>query len=413
MTMAPPALTPADLFQRILLPEHRPNPYPLWAELRDQPVARTDQGVYLVSSHRFITQLLRDPRISADRLTQHTAKRHTRLTGEDGKPVSSSLLQQDPPAHDDLRRQVMHQFVPRITGMRPHIESLVAGLLDARAAEAPGQLDVVADLAYPLPVAIICELLGVPAQDEPIFREFARKLTRGLDPVEALSQQELAELLTTRRELRDYLIGLIRQRHARPGNDLLSGLMTGGDGQPPMAVADLISTLGLLLIAGHETTVNLIANGTLALLRHPEALARLRDDPHYAAPLVEEVLRYDPPVQMTSRSTLAPIALGPVTVPAGSRVTLLLAAGNRDPHQYADPETFRPERPEGAHISFGSGLHYCVGAALARMEAQVALTAIARRLQNPSLVTDPPPYRDNAILRGPESLPVAYERLTG
>jgi cytochrome P450 len=321
------------------------------------------------------------------------------------------LLTQDPPLHDKLRRQIMRHLMPRITGLRDHIESLVAGLLDAHATDGPGQLDVVADLAYPLPVTVICELLGVPHEDEPVFSEFARRLTRGLDPAESLTEQQLDELLGTRLRMRDYMVDLVRKRRDSPRDDLVSALLEGGGDDGPMAVPDLISNLGQLLVAGHETTVNLIANGTLALLRHPDVLGRLRAEPRTATLLVEEVLRYDPPVQMVGRSALTDIEVGGAVIPRGSRMRLLLAAGNRDPRRFADPGEFRPERAGNAHITFGGGLHYCVGAALARTEAQVALTALARRLDGPRLVADPPPYRDNAILRGPDRLPVAFDRL--
>jgi cytochrome P450 len=400
------------LFSELLQQRSRPNPYPLFAGLARHPIALNAEGTYIISGYEDITQLLHDPRISAGRHVEQTAKARILARGADGRPVARQLLTQDPPIHDTLRRQIMSQLGPRITGLREHIQSLVGALLDAHAGDAPGQLDVVADLAYPLPVTVICELLGVPRKYEPVFREFARRLTRVLDPAESLTEQELDELTTTRLQMRDYMISLVMQRKDNPGDDLVSALLNGGGDDEAMAIPDLISNLGLLLIAGHETTVNLIANGTLALLRHPDVLERLRNDPRLATPLVEEVLRYDPPVQMLGRSTLADIEVSGTTIPSGARVWLLIAAGNRDPRRFADPDTFQPERTNNAHISFGSGLHYCVGAALARTEAQVALTTLARRLEQPRLAADPPLYRDNAILRGPDRLPVAFARLT-
>ncbi|MFJ9850430.1 cytochrome P450 [Streptomyces sp. NPDC101150] len=393
--------TASDLFTQALRYEHRADPYPHYEQLLRQPVVRMDDGTWLVSGHREISLLLRDPRISADRLPP-----------EHQRPIRKSLLVEDPPRHDQLRRLVTQQFVPRVMGMRDHIDALVTGLLDAHTGDRPGQLDVVADLAYPLPVTVICELLGVPREDESLFGSLARRLTRGLDPIDTQTEDEIRELLAARAELQQYLEGLIaRHGAAAPGDDLLSGLMHGQGPDGPMDPVDLRVTLGLLLIAGHETTVNLIANGTLALLRHPEALARLRTDPDLATPLVEEVLRYDPPVQMSGRSTLADIDVSGTTIPKGSRIRLLLAAGNRDPRRFADPSRFVPDRPDNAHLGFGGGIHYCIGAALARAEAGIALTALARRLESPRLVADPPPYRENAILRGPERLPVSFTRL--
>ncbi|MEU5301014.1 cytochrome P450 [Streptomyces noursei] len=398
------ATTPSatDLFAQALRYENRADPYPHYAQMLRHPVARMDDGSWLISGYQEIRQLLHDPRSSADRLApQNKAPKAAR-----------SLLLQDPPLHDQLRRVVTQEFIPRITGMRDHLGELVARLLDAHTGTEPGQLDVVADLAYPLPVTVICELLGVPREDEPLFGSLARRLTRGLDPVDTQTEQELRELDEARGELVDYLEGLITQRRTSPGDDLLSGLMFHQDPDQVMNPIQLRVTLGLLLIAGHETTVNLIANGTLALLRNPGVLARLRTDPDLATPLVEEVLRHDPPVQMSGRSALADIGIAGTTIPKGSRIRLMLAAGNRDANRFADPDLFVPDRRDNAHLGFGGGIHYCIGATLARAEAQIALAAIARRLRSPRLVTDPPPYRENAVLRGPERLVVAFERLT-
>ncbi|GGU70783.1 cytochrome P450 [Streptomyces albospinus] len=392
--------TATDLFAHALRYENRADPYPYYTRMLRQPVTCMDDGTWLVSGHREISQLLHDPRISADRLNPDAPK-----------PAARSLLVLDPPRHDQLRRLVTQEFIPRIMGMRDHLDTLVARLLDAHRSDRPGQWDVVADLAYPLPVTVICELLGVPREDEAVFGSLARRLTRGLDPIDTQTEDELRELQQAREELVQYLEGLIARRRAAPGDDLLSGLMFGTDPAGGMGPVDLRVTLGLLLIAGHETTVNLIANGTLALLRHPDALARLRTDPDLATPLVEEVLRYDPPVQMSGRSTLADIDIAGTTIPRGARVRLMLAAGNRDPRRFPDPDRFVPDRPDNTHLGFGGGLHYCIGATLARAEAQIALTALARRLESPRLLADPPPYRENAILRGPEQLPVSFERL--
>ena len=303
----------------------------------------------------------------------------------------------------------MHQFVPRILGMRPQIEAIVTDLLDRHANTGPGEFDVVGSLAYPLPVAVICALLGVPREEEPVFHSFAGRLTRALDPIETLSEQDIAELQVTRKDWRDYLMPMIGQRAANPGDDLISGLLIDGDPETRMNGVELATTLGLLLIAGHETTVNLVANGTLALLRNPDALDRLRADPGLAPAVLEEVLRYDPPVQQTGRRVTADIRIAGQLVPAGDHVELMLAAGNRDPERFEEPDRFWPERPNNAHLSFGGGVHYCLGAALARMEGQTALAALATRLRNPRLLLDPPIYRENMLLRGPAELHVGYD----
>jgi cytochrome P450 len=202
---------------------------------------------------------------------------------------------------------------------------------------------------------------------------------------------------------------LIAEHREHPGDDLLSAMATDHDPGAPMAEEDLISTAVLLLVAGHETTVNLIANGMLTLLRNPEALDALGRDPGLVTSLVEELLRFEPPVQFLFRTSLAAIAIGNVVIPAGAPVMLMLAAGNRDPRRFADPDRFEPERPDNQHLGFGRGIHYCFGAPLARVETQEALVEMARRLQNPRLVTDPPPYRPSPILRGPRHLEVAFD----
>ncbi|MFF4603228.1 cytochrome P450 [Streptomyces sp. NPDC001339] len=398
-TAAQPSAT--DLMTAAARQDNRANPYPYYAQLRQQPVARADDGTWLVSGYQEIYQLMHDPRISSDRRNPYLPP-----------PETKSLLVQDPPCHDQLRRQVTQHFIPRIMGMRDHLHELVTDLLDAHISEQPGQLDIVADLAYPLPVTVICELLGVPRQDEPLFGSLSRVLTRGLEPIDIPTEEEISELVDAHRQLTEYLQGLIEHRRTHPGDDLISDLLHSSTPEGPMGPKDLLTTLTLLLVAGHETTVNLIANGTLALLRNPDALARLRTDPDLATPLVEEVLRYDPPVQMTIRSTLADIDLAGTTIPKGSRVRLMLAAGNRDANRFDNPDQFLPDRRDNAHLGFGGGLHYCIGATLARAEAHIALTALAGRLDSPRLVADPPPYRDNAVLRGPQHLPVSFNRLT-
>lgn len=401
----------AAAYGRLLDYANRHDPYPYFAELAREPIQQLDEHTWLASRHADITALLRDPRLSAEAAVP-TDDPNIPL-GSDGKPFKGPLLFLDPPHHDTLREQTMHQFVPRILGMRPHIEAMVTGLLDQHSGKGPGEIDVVASLAYPLPVGVICALLGVPPEEEPVFHSFAGRLTRALDPIETLTEREIADLEVTRRDWRAYLMPMIEQRRANPGTDLISGLLTDGDPATRMNTVELAVTLGLLLIAGHETTVNLVANDTLALLRNPDVLDRLRANPDLAPAVVEEVLRYDPPVQMNGRRTTADVRVAGQVVPAGDRIVMLLAAGNRDPHRFADPDRFWPQRPDNAHLAFGGGVHYCLGAAVARMEGRAALTAIATWLSNPRLVVDPPPYRPNMLLRGPEELRIAYAGITG
>ena len=298
----------------------------------------------------------------------------------------------------------------RVEGMRPDITRIVTDLLDAQRGKP--QFDVVDDLAYPLPVTVICNLLGVPREDEPRFRVWSDALVATLNPdPAAITPEQQQEVIAAITQIRQYMGELIAAHRANPGDDLLSAMATDHGPGAPMDDEDLISTAVLLLIAGHETTVNLIANGMLTLLRYPEELERLRRDPDYATPVVEELLRYEPPVQFIVRTTLADIPVNGAVIPGEAPLILLLAAGNRDPACFADPDRFFPDRPDNQHLGFGGGIHYCFGAPLARVEAQVALAEMARRLENPRLVIDPPPYRPSPILRGPRHLEIAFDRV--
>ena len=396
--------TAADLFAQILDRENRPNPYPLYARLRETPVAPLGDGFFAVSRYADIAALLHDPRLSKDQ-----RKTDIPLTGAQ-RIEPRPFLFLDPPEHDRLRRLVMHQFTPaRINALHDRIIALVDELLDAHRGQS--RLDVVSDLAYPLPVTVICELLGVPREDESRFHAWADTLAHSIDPDPGQKTDQAAVLAGM--ELRDYMQKLVAERRAHPRDDLLSGLAVGEDPAGRMDDANLVITMILLLIAGHETTVNVISNGTLTLLRYPAELERLRDSPERAPIVVEEVLRYEPPVQFVGRFALADIEIGGATIPRGSGIRLMLAAGNRDPARFVDPDRFDPDRPDNEHLGFGGGIHYCVGAPLARIEGHAALTALARRLVNPRLVDDPPPYRPNAVLRGPSHLLVDYDQLRG
>ena len=407
--MTQTAVVPTEkLFARVLDPASRANPYPLYGRLRQTPVSVQEDGTYVVSTYQEISLLLHDPRISSDeRKSAHPARTLDTTSG----PTTPPFIFTDPPEHTRLRRLVMHQLTPqRIVDMQEPIEQVVNALLDARKQQ--NQFDLVQDVAYPLPVTIICRLLGVPREDEPRFRGWSSALVRTLDPIESLSEAEVQQAEQSRTQMREYLKQLSATRRAHPQDDLFSGLVAGDDPDGRLSEPDLLATMQLLLIAGHETTVNLITNSMLTLLRHPEVFDRLRGNPDLAIPTVEEVLRYEPPVQFRTRTTLTDVPISGVTIPQGASVVLLLAAGSRDPARFFDPDRFWPERDDNEHLGFGGGDHYCVGAPLARREAVTALKALARRLDAPRLVIDPPPYRKNAALRGPEHLQIAFDHLS-
>ncbi|MGW0287728.1 cytochrome P450 [Streptomyces sp. NPDC003236] len=395
-----------DTLHRILDYSSRPDPYPLYAELRRTPVARQEDGSYVVSTYREIADLLHDPHLSSDvRNLTHP------MPSAEGS-TTPAFINMDPPEHDRLRRMAMRHFGPPhtpglVAGLDSDLSAVVTGLIDDCADRE--EIDIVDDFAYPFPVTVICHLLGVPREDEPRFHLWVNDIIDAIayDP-KTDPKEKLEKGLRARQDLRQYLGGLLEQRHGRPGDDLLARLANddGPDGR--MTDEEIVATANLLLIAGHETTVNLITNGMLTLLRHPEVLRRLSDDPDLVVPLVEELLRYEPPVHIIPwRAAYSDITVADTVIPKGSQIMLMLASGSRDPDRFHDPDRFDPDRRDNQHLGFGSGIHLCFGGPLARRETQIALTELVRRLDRPRLVTDPPPYRRSPILRGPIHLRVA------
>jgi len=400
-------MSETTLLDQVFAQESRHDPYPLFAELRKTPVARQPDGTYVVSAYEHIVTLLHDPRVSSD-----PAKR-----GLPGPGQEPAFINTDPPKHDRLRRKTTSFFGPPhkpdlVASLAPWMHETVNGLIDGLAGKT--RIDIVDDVAYPFPVSAICRVLGVPREDEPKFHDWSGTLIVALGArFHPEGQEEVFQkAIKASQELMAYLTDLAEAHRKNPADDLLSGLVTD-EGPDRMADEDIPATSRLLLIAGHETTVNLIANGMLTLLRYPEQLERVRSEPEYVIRVVEELLRFEPPVQMIpSRSALEDIPLGETTIPAGSGIILATAAGNRDAARFTDPDQFDPERQdgvEGQHLGLGGGVHYCFGAPLARLEVQIALQTLARRLENPRLVQDPPEYRPSPVLRGPIHLPVEID----
>ncbi|WP_236005002.1 cytochrome P450 [Nonomuraea antri] len=398
--------SPPDVLQRILDPAGRADPYPLFGQLRETPVTRRPDGTYVVSTYREIVALLHDPRISSDR-------RNLDGGGTESPDQEPPFISLDPPEHDRLRRLTMRHFGPphspgTVDGLRPAMLDITTRLIDDLAGKR--RADIVDEVAYPLPVAVICRLLGVPEEDESRFHAWADQIVETLGPGEEDRAERERERQAVGQELDRYLAGLADSRRSEPGQDLLSGLVTYHGPEGGMTPQQVVATSVLLLIAGHETTINLIANGMLTLLRHPDLLERVRAEPGLIVPAVEELLRYEPPVQMvSSRIALDDVEVAGTTIPAGSPIVLALAAGSRDPSHVTDPDRFDPCRARNEHLGFGGGVHYCFGAPLARLEAQIVLGELVRRLRGPRLVEDPPPYRPSPVLRGPRHLLVEYD----
>ncbi len=390
------------------LPEFNANPYPFYHRLREKdPVHQSPMGFWVLTRYDDVVMVLRDPRFGRkgfDELLE------ARFGAEPGRPgFATSMLFRDPPDHTRLRTLVSKAFTPRvIEGMRPHIQQIVDALLDE--VEDAKVMDVIADLAYPLPVTVICEMLGVPAGNRDTFRQWSLDIARSLDAIMLPTDPEVVTRgNAARRELDNYFRGLIAERRRRPQADLLTALIAAEEQGDKLSEGELLATCILLLIAGHETTVNLIGNGLLALLRHPDQLRRLRDDPALIQTAVEELLRYDGPVQRSGRIPNTDVEIGGKTIPKGSLVSALIGAANRDPAQFPDPDRLDVARSDNRHIAFGWGIHFCLGAPLARVEGQIAINTLLRRKPALTLATETPEWRESSALRGLKALPVSLE----
>ncbi|HCA53283.1 MAG TPA: cytochrome P450 [Mycobacterium sp.] len=400
--------TPQTLLRDLLDPGHRAHPYPIYRQLREHgPLQLPDSNLVVFSSFADCDEVLRHPSSCSDRL-KSTAAQQAIAAGQEARPFGTpGFLFLDPPDHTRLRKLVSKAFSPKVVrGLEPDIAALVDGLLDKVGAE--GRLEVIADLAYPLPVAVICRLLGVPIEDEPKFSWASALLAQGLDPFIAFTGQPqgFEERMEAGLWLRGYLRDLLRRRRADPGQDLMSGLIAVEEAGDQLTEDEIVATCNLLLVAGHETTVNLIANAVLAMLRHPDHWAALGRDSSRAPAIVEETLRYDPPVQLVGRIAGEDMSIGGVDVPRGETMMLLLAAAHRDPAATERPDEFDPTRAAIRHLAFGLGPHFCLGAPLARLEANVALSAVTMRFPNARLATEPA-YKPNVTLRGVADLVVA------
>ncbi|MFB6395732.1 cytochrome P450 [Polymorphospora lycopeni] len=389
----------------LFLPEGRLDPYPAYDVVRAHaPVFQAFDGRWFVTTHALTSRLLREPSLRVADATDYDAFwpdwRHNRGVAS----IVLSMLQTNPPDHTRMRRAAAATFTARrVAAMRDVIAGQAEDLIKAM----PGSADFMSAFAYPLPVGVICALLGVPEADRAWFRQRAADLTVVLEPISTDEEMRLADVAG--RELEAYFTGLIGERRRAPREDLTSALVAARDDDTAGAALtgeELLANLVLLLVAGFETTTNLLGTGIRILLTHPEQADRLRADPDLAPAFVEEILRYDSPVQLTSRFTTSPLDLGDgLRVDSGAELTMLLGSANRDPARYPDPHRFDPDRPNIQPVSFGGGAHYCLGAPLARLEAQVAFPLLLAMLPRLSLA-GPAKRRDRLVLRGFAALPV-------
>jgi cytochrome P450 len=389
-----------------LTPAGRSDPYPHYHELRDAaPVHRSFMGMWLVSRYDDCSAMLRDPRFGKNfqrqmenQIGANWREHPSLLRGE------RSMLNLEGPEHTRLRSRVVKRFNRRrIAALRASIEAAVAELLEPFAEAGGG--DILDAVAFPLPVTVIGELLGVPKADRPQFRDWVRDLTAVLEMKPSAEQLASADAASQRIER--YFADLIQEKRRRPQDDLLSRLADTDDEDDGLSDQELVTLASLLFGAGFETTTNLIGNGLLALLHHPGEMARLRDEPALFATLPDELLRFDGTAQLVNRFTNAEVELAGVKIPAGESVFALLGAGNHDPAEFENPDRVDLGRPRFRPLSFGGGVHFCLGAQLARAEIEVTFRSLFERFDEIELSGAPPRFRDRLTLRGLESLEVS------
>jgi cytochrome P450 len=391
-------------------PEFIADPYPFYHQLRaTEPMHLTPFGFHVASRHADVTTILRDKRFGKDFIGRMTRRHGPQIMEEPVyRSMSHWMLQLDPPDHGRLRGLVVRAFTARrIEDMRPRIQAIVDAIIDRLAPR--GQMDLIADFAFRLPVTVICDMLGIPDGDREVFFNSSRAGGRLLD-LAPLSSAEIKEQNSFNLAMAEYFRRLFDLRRREPADDLITQLVQAEEHGDKLSNEELTANIILVFGAGHETTVNLIGNGLLALYRNPDQLQLLRDDPSLTTNAVEELLRYDSSVQVTSRTTLEDVdEIGGIPLAKGQSVICLLGAANRDPAAYTEPDRLDIARADVRPLSFGGGIHYCVGAQLARLEGEIAIATLLRRLPSLRLHDlDRPDWRQTFVLRGLNKLPASW-----
>ncbi|OJY38482.1 MAG: cytochrome [Pseudonocardia sp. 73-21] len=385
-------------------PEHRADPYPRYARIREAvPFLDSGFGVEFITRHAEASQVL------SETLWSHRDEASLFHPDADRSKLPTSFLWMDPPDHTRLRSLVSKAFTPkRVLDLEPRITQLVTGILDV--ARSSGEIEAIEAIAYPLPLIVVCELIGVPEEDWAMVHRIGPHLARGFDPDRVLSPAERQARDDATMELIAYFRDLIAKRRTDPCDDVASALGAVHERGDTLSEYEMLTVCITLLIAGHETTVNMVGNGLLAFLRHPGQLDLIRECPELAGPAVDEVLRYDSAVHMTTRTARRDLVVGDRTFAAGSSVCVLVGSANRDPRAFENPDTFdvtryASGRPTPRHLGFALGIHYCMGAALARIEGEILWRELARRVRVLEPAGDPV-YRPNLLIRGLKSLPL-------
>jgi cytochrome P450 PksS len=391
--------------------EFKANPYPFYARLRaEAPVYRVTlpdkQTAWLITRYDDVVRALKDERLAKDKLNALTPDQIAKQpwVPKMFMPLTRNMLDLDPPDHTRLRALVQKAFTPRL--VRERIQTLTYNLLDA--AQAKGKMDLIRDYALPIPTTIIAEMLGVPAGERHKFQRWSRAMVSS-NP----SGLGMLKVIPNAIAFMRYIRKLIKMRRDNPQQDLVSALVAVKEVGQQLSEDELVAMIFLLLVAGHETTVNLIGNGMLALLKHPDQMEKLRDNPALIATAVEELLRYDSPLETaTERFAREDLTICDVKIPRGGLVSVVIASANRDERQFPNPNLLDITREPNRHLSFGHGSHYCLGAPLARLEGQIAINTLLRRFSalELALPSGELPWRRGLVLRGLEALPVAFHK---
>ena len=432
------SLPKTDVFSLSHLQESqiRSNPYPFYKQLREQDPVHWDEemGFWVLTRYEEIASLYTDDRFSRAQGLMRGFEKLSRENQKIAQPVyhsfSKTVFYADPPYHTHLRSLMNYAFTPRrVEQLRPYVQKIVDELLTA--AEARGAVDIIQDLAYPLPVMVIAELLGLPATDRARFKGWSDDLFAILGTVRHKSQHLLERAAQSLTEMTDYVKSLSQNRRENPQGDLLSALLASTEDDYPsyhqelpappstgellhqresistLTEEELVANVNILLSTGHETTTHLIGNGLLALLQNPDQKQKLFNHPELLSSAIEETMRYDNPVQITYRSALEDAEINGKTIRAGDLVNTIIGSANRDPNRFTSPDHFDLTRSEGRHLGFGLGIHFCIGAPLVRLEAEVAFQTILRRFPNLQLAAETLEWQEHPIFRGLKSMPVS------